>query len=238
MVIDYGDQDSLERLRRRIQNPLPARVVFLLHGIRTAGRWQKLASAELSRAGFVVVPLDYGYFLASQLVRRSARETKVRWLLDEYSNWRRIVGCNRPSIIAHSLGTYLVASALEKYAQVKFDRIILCGAIVRTNFPWKLLIERGQVRSVLNQHGGNDFWANVVQWFVNDAGPSGVRGFDERSTAQLIQRSNPSFKHSDYFYSANFSDTWFHFCGAKIQDYHRLNHNWFSTGDLRLRCSC
>src|SRR5438105_3841065 len=36
----------------------------------------------------------------------------------------------RPSIVAHSLGSYLVGMCMLKYPEVKFDKIILCGSIL------------------------------------------------------------------------------------------------------------
>jgi hypothetical protein len=189
-------------------------MVFSLHGIRTRGKWQKDVVPLLAQAGFTPVPLDYGPFLAFQLLRKRSREKKIDWFRDEYTRQCARLGCDRPSIIAHSLGSYLVAEALEKYASIKIDRAILCGSIVRRQFPWKKLFASGQVRAVLNQYGGNDFWARVVEWVVSDAGQSGLRGFDDQNEF-LDQQTHAKFGHSDYFYDLNYKENWIPFLQGK-----------------------
>jgi hypothetical protein len=68
-----------------------------------------------------------------------------------------------PRIIAHSFGTYLVARALELNPELKFDRVIFCGSIVRRDYPWSRIIAAGQVGRVLNDYGDRDMWADVVE---------------------------------------------------------------------------
>jgi pimeloyl-ACP methyl ester carboxylesterase len=113
-------------------------------------------------------------------------------------------------VIAHSFGTYIVAGALEKYAEVKLDSFVLCGSIVRRDFPWSHLIP-GQVKRVLNDCGGLDIWAKLVAWFIPDAGPSGASGFGDEAGGQVQQRLRPRFRHSDYFYRLNYQQTWIPF---------------------------
>jgi hypothetical protein len=189
-----------------------AREVFSLHGIRTRGTWQKEIVPILSRAGFHPVPLDYGYFMALQLAFFLSRRKQVDWFRDEYVRQCSRVHCERPSIIAHSFGTYLIAAAIEKYPQIHFDRIILTGSIIRPEFPWEEFISRGQVGAILNQHGGHDIWVRIVEWFVADAGPSGGRGFD--SDVGIIQQNHPGFNHGDYFYDLNYISNWIPFLGG------------------------
>jgi hypothetical protein len=154
-----------------------------------------------------VVPLDYGYFLALQLLIPRAREKMVNWFRDEYSRQCDRLKCHRPSIVAHSLGSYLVAQALEKYPEIQIDRAIFCGAIIRRRFPWKTICDRGQITAVLNQFGGRDIWARLVEWMVQDAGQSGLRGF-EHPEGPVFQQRNPEFRHGDYFYDLNFRENW------------------------------
>src|SRR6516165_3859590 len=102
-------------LSKFIGSPIPEvkpKVVFSVHGIKTRGKWQKDVTPLLNQAGFTVVPLDYGYFLALQLLIPSAREKKVDWFREEYIRQCNRLQCSRPSIAAHSLGSYLVAQAL------------------------------------------------------------------------------------------------------------------------------
>jgi pimeloyl-ACP methyl ester carboxylesterase len=187
--------------------PEYSRYVFSLHGIRTRGKWQKEVTPLLS--DFHHIPLDYGHFLALQLLLPWSRSSRIDWFRDEYIRECDRLRCKHPSIIAHSFGTYLIAAAIEKYPQITFERIILSGSIIRANFPWQDFILRGQVGAVLNQYGGQDIWVRIIEWFVPDAGPSGARGFD--SSHGIIQQNHPRFRHSDYFYDLNYTSNWLPF---------------------------
>src|ERR1700761_2580988 len=50
----------------------------------------------------------------------------------------------------------------------------------------------------------------MVQWVVEDAGPSGHSGFTLPATA-LVQQKHPEFEHSDYFFDLNYSRNWIPF---------------------------
>ena len=162
-----------------MQPPVSAErpIVFSLHGIRTRGEWQKaVLTRVLSAAGFDHLALDFGLFRVFRLFRPTVRRRQVDWFRDRYTADMR--GCSSlPSIIAHSFGTYIVAEAMRIYPEVRFNRVIRCGSIVRQDFPWSRLIDTGRVQRVLNECRQRDFWAGIVVWAVGDTGPSGVKGF-------------------------------------------------------------
>ena len=115
-----------------------------------------------------------------------------------------------PSLIAHSFGTYIVGAALEQFAEIRFDRIVLCGSIVRRDYNWGALIESGRVDAVLNDYGGKDLWPKVAEFLISDGGASGTKGFSIPH-ANLYQRYRPVFSHSDYFYPLNYRENWIPF---------------------------
>ena len=212
MALDLFAADGLKRLLALLQSRVqaPSGYVFLLHGIKTRGKWQKDVSPLLSASGLIPVPLDFDNFGAYQLIWPPARKRKLQWLLDEYTRECDRLKCTSPSLVAHSFGSYLAAGLLKKYSRVSFDRVILCGSIVHPDFPWPGIAANGQVTSVLNQYGGEDFWARVVQWVVKDAGPSGHSGFSQPGTV-VEQQRNVQFEHSDYFYDLNYRRNWIPF---------------------------
>ena len=186
-----------------------AGIVISLHGIQTRGAWQKQVNSELQRNGFRHEMFDYGFFWAAQLLVPLLRTHKIdefRKRLDELFLEDKVA----PSVVAHSFGTYIVAGALEKYAELRFDRIIFCGSIVRRDYDWNSLIEAGRVGAVLNEWGGRDIWPKLAQWAVVDAGPSGALGF-QSSCRGFFQRYRPKFGHSDYFYPVNYRQNWIPF---------------------------
>lgn len=193
-------------------------VVVSIHGIRTTGRWQKELTDELVQRGFRHIPLDYGYFPAISLLLPWSRRRKVRWLLEYYDRELSDLA-EPPSVVAHSYGTYLLAEAMLANSLMRFDRIILCGSIVRPDYPWStVLVDRNQARMVLHETGGRDFWAKVVAWAVSDAGSSGVGGFQDRarlpgeSGELLVQEiHHPTHQHSDFFFRQNYRERWIPF---------------------------
>jgi outer membrane protein OmpA-like peptidoglycan-associated protein len=197
------------RTEGRVQQP----VLLSIHGIRTTGRWQKSLTQAAQEAGYLYRPLDYGYFLALSLLLPWARRRKVEWFHRECEDHLRdLAPGQRASIVAHSFGTYLLASALAKYSDLVFDKVILCGSIVRKDYPWTSVIERrGQVRQVLNEAGGKDLWASIVTWVVADAGSSGVDGFEDLAEGKVLQRLHAEHGHSDYFYAGNYKRVWIPF---------------------------
>lgn len=220
---DATNRDWETMFTRRLQNALAfresatGRVVVSVHGIRTRGAWQKEITPILNRSGFVAEPADYGRFNIFQLMLERQRGKKVKWLRDKYPEICRRNGLGEesaryPSVIAHSFGTFLVAHLLEDYSNVRFDRIILYGSIVRCNFPWAKMLATGRVQAVLNEHGGRDIWATCAHLCVPRAGPSGGRrGFDKVNDSRFHQTYHPTLGHSDLLNEGWYEDRWIPF---------------------------
>jgi hypothetical protein len=184
-------------------------LVISLHGIHTRGSWQKELTKTLNEYGFDHVPLDYGFFGVLSLLLASARRKKVDWFRDCYS---QAVGDGPPPcLIAHSFGTYVASEAMRIYPGVRFDRVILCGSIVREDYPWSTVMDGGSATAIMNDYGGTDFWAGVVAWAVRNAGPSGRHGFVDDAGGRMVQRFNPDWRHSDYFFDLNYRKSWISF---------------------------
>lgn len=69
---------------------------------------------------------------------------------------------------------------MQKYPDMRFDKIILCGSILPIDFDWSTLFDRDQVNFVRNEYGLRDFWASGVGSFIRDTGASGKKGFQIR----------------------------------------------------------
>jgi hypothetical protein len=87
-------------------------------------------------------------------------------------------GHSHPSIVAHSLGTLLVARVMARFEGVTFDTIILHGCVVRRRYPW----HRMQLRfeNIFNEIGGIDWVprvAGLLSYTVEDIGTAGANGF-------------------------------------------------------------
>jgi hypothetical protein len=171
------------------------KLIISLHGIRTRGVWQKMLCPYVSERGWKYYPLDYGYFTAPQLMLPWCHDSKVNWFRSEYN---RIVEANsglRPSVIVHSFGSLIVAMALEKFHDIRLDKIVLTGSIIPADFNWRAILKRQQCSAVLNLKGSRDIWPKFARRFVPGAGDSGAAGFAKR--APVEEESYEKFTHSD-----------------------------------------
>lgn len=188
------------------ERPLPP-VIISLHGIRTAGAWQKQLATPIAAAGAIPVALDYGYFSALQLLTRSAREARVRWLRDEVERVRSRFPDRPLSMVAHSFGSYLTAALLEAHPAVSFATVLLAGSIVRNDYPWPALLASYRVGFVANSVGCRDPWPQVAAWCVPGAGDSGRTGFDSSHPA-LYQQYAMQHRHGDHFNAVDVTACW------------------------------
>lgn len=190
--------------------------VILLHGIRTYARWQKELGDALSQRQFAHHTHDFGRFGLRRFAWKASRTRRVEVFYDWYCGIRHSYSGGlksrpdfRPDIIAHSFGTYIVGYGLRKFPDLKFRKIIFCGAILPRDFDWSLPFGRGQVLEVQNDYGVDDVWSRLARRLVGDAGSSGAEGF--LLTSPLIrQRRFEEFRHSDYFRPGHY-DQWIEF---------------------------
>lgn len=186
------------------------KMVFTIHGIRTRGDWQKKLGDMLSENEFVTRSLDFERFNLFQFLYPPSRKKKIDWLLEQYATETKL-GASKPSIVAHSLGSWLVAEVLRAHPEVVFDRIIFCGSIVRQDFPWSKCKERGQYSYVLNDYASKDLPVLIAEYVVSTAGTSGRYGFNDEADGNVHQRRNPGFGHSSVFTEINYRENWIPF---------------------------
>lgn len=167
-------------------------IIISLHGIKTRGAWQKNLASKLN--GMKYYPLDYGNFLAIQLIFPFLRTSKYHWFRKEYN---RIVAENDgaiPSIIAHSFGTLILANAMVKFPDLKFDKIILAGSIVKRNFNFTEKYKSNSYTRLLNIVCKKDRWAKIAS-LICGTGSSGVTNFANEKSIETLEY--PEMGHSD-----------------------------------------
>ncbi|MCC5788386.1 MAG: hypothetical protein JJT75_02035 [Opitutales bacterium] len=175
------------------------KILVSLHGIRTRGEWQKELCPLVSEKGWKYYPLDYGYFSVGKLAIYLTHERKISWFRDKINKISDENPNAYPSIIVHSFGSLILAKALKRYPDLKFDKVILTGSIIPVDYPWENIFNRAQVSCVKNLVGKADFWSKLallLPW--TGAGNSGALGFNE--TAKLHSLENviyEEFNHGD-----------------------------------------
>jgi hypothetical protein len=182
-------------------------VVVTLHGIRTRGEWQKRIAPKIARYGMIPVLLDYGYLNLVQFLNPWTRDKLVKWLRDEISAVRRDYPESPISVVAHSLGTYLVARLLEEESSFTFETVLFSGSIVAREYDWKRLLSTNRVQYVANYIAEKDVWPKLAELVIKGAGRAGTEGFTSEHPA-LFQHAHAKYGHSDYFSPHTFEVLW------------------------------
>lgn len=211
------------------------RLVFSIHGIRTKANWQKLLSRILKKENIAYEPYNYGFYGLFKFLFRPSNESMVNKFYEFYSftiskekyQISLLSNFERPSIIVHSFGSYILGYCLLKNPDVKFDKIILCGSILPSDFDWATILLREQANAILNEYGVEDIWSKIVGKIVPKTGDSGATGFKVQSI-QLLQKRYDYFKHSDYFRGQHISEFWLPFikkqpCRFEIKHGHEFD---------------
>jgi pimeloyl-ACP methyl ester carboxylesterase len=191
------------------------KVVIALHGIRTRGVWQKQLTPVLAKSNLIPYPLDYGRFGIPRFLLSQTRDNVLDWFHREYDQIRKGENVKRPSIIAHSFGTYVLSQLLTRYPEVRFDKVILAGSIIAENFDWEKCIASEQVLQVHNEIGTKDIWPRVVKrirWLIPGGGDSGTNGF---INSQSVLENKCPVGHSGTFFSGRY-DEWVKFLLAPV----------------------
>ena len=171
-------------------------VIFVIHGIRDLGHWtKKIArrvlvaadqynsslSASDSKLEFAIETSTYGYFPMLSFLTPGARQGKVQWLMDKYTEAKSLYPNAAFHYVGHSHGTYLLAKALEDYESVKFENVVFAGSVVRHKYEWETHIPN-RINAVQNFVATGDW---VVAFFpkalemlgFQDLGSAGHDGF-------------------------------------------------------------
>lgn len=180
----------MNRKRNRRSSSARARtylppLLMSIHGIRTRGAWQKTFAAVVSGIGSQGESFDYGRYGLFKFIVPPFNERMV----DKFHDWyvATVKACRevdikrydqRPSAVAHSLGSWILGRALLKYEDVRFDRVILAGSILPRDFDWATVFSRDQVAAVRNECGQKDPWPTWAGRFVARTGTAGVKGFE------------------------------------------------------------
>jgi alpha-beta hydrolase superfamily lysophospholipase len=182
--------------------PEVTRLVFVMHGIRDYGDWtdhvrsaleRELGARDGSAAGLAIVNKKYGYFPMLSFLLYWDRQYNVRKFVDEYTEClARYPNVERIDFVGHSNGTYLLASALQRYRTVKVNRVYFAGSVVPKHYPWRQLLDAGRAEEVVNVVASKDWvvavfpklFEQVADWRgvqptsgLLDLGAAGFRGF-------------------------------------------------------------
>jgi len=180
-------------------------VIFLIHGIRDRARWQALVKRILEEVqGVVVVPIKYGYFDVFRFwLPVLTRGAPIRFTQRQIQIGKNEYRVEKYSVIAHSFGTYTISKVLQQTQDLVLERLVLCGCIIPSDYPWEHL--SGRINNpVINDYGTQDvwpFWARKLSWGYGDTGRYGFGRSD------VMDRAHDK-AHGDYFEEQFIRDFW------------------------------
>lgn len=125
-----------------------------------------------------------GGLVASRFLARRQLDSAVENFVTRFSREAAHIG--RPThVIAHSLGTFLMAIALQRFQGIHLGRVILCGCVLPRDYPWEKFRRAGRlsarVASIRNEVGLRDLVPVLAHWSRLLGGPpfgtAGRKGF-------------------------------------------------------------
>ena len=101
--------------------------------------WQSWIRRNLEDQGFKVELTNYGRLdlLRFLCPGRFFRRQVVDDVHGQIRHTIRLAGGAKCSVIAHSFGTFILASILRDHTDLEFRRIIFCGSVVRHRFRFE-----------------------------------------------------------------------------------------------------
>lgn len=200
--------------------------VITVHGIRAQNKWwEDIQSLELTTQERIKIdPFDFGYFGFLKFIRDSQREKIVDEFCDFYSS-NFTDSTIKPSVIAHSFGTFVVYQAMKRYNSIKFDNVIFCGSILHSNTNFRELLKNKQFSHLINDFGEREWFLRFTRCLSNQCGKGGNIGFKNIPRIHMKQISNRQkySRHSDYFLPIQMKENWIKpiISSRKINDYNR-----------------
>jgi len=207
-------------------------ILVSIHGLLSDAEWNKEIAPIASNQDWIFAPYIYKTNNPDLLFRPDKRNL----VIDDFRSWiyelqERFEG--RISIIAHSFGTFIIASYLDgfdyekEYPPVVFNSIILTGSILNTDFDWEKY--RGKsIGCVYNMIAPNDEYVKYMpetdlKKYIGMSdifGIAGKVGFNT-TTPILTQSKNKIFNHSNTIKRDIIESKWMPFLNANTNSYER-----------------
>ncbi len=190
-------------------------LVLSVHEAATAGRDQNTLADALTQSRIDHAAYDIGRFDHTQLTKPDFSQEKIDGFYDFYSDSLADKAMDislpdymtRPSVIAHGAAAYVVGHAMQRFPDIRFDKIVLCGSLLSADFDWSTLFHRDQVNLVYNEYGPKDVQTTATTGDVDRTALSGVSGFHAMSSV-ILQKRFEQFDHRNYFHKRHIEAHW------------------------------
>ncbi len=179
-----------------------------IHGWNSDRAWQLSLTGPINSLGYKFLPYDYGRKILKILPFQISQDVKRfrDWYFIQTDNKLYKIDIShpfkRPSIIAHSLGSWILAKALIKYPEIKFDKVFLFGSIIPASFDWYKLILGDQINSVIYEKCEGDkvmFFSGLI---TGKRSTCTKDGFVQKSSF-IHEERREHFQHGSFDYAAH-----------------------------------
>jgi len=190
--------------------------IICIHGIRRQEKWfetlkKYLKENEKPNLEYCIEVFENKYWSVFRLIVPWLRIKTIKEFQNFYVNIRNKYE-EIPDLVCHSFGSYIFFKNIQKYREIKFDKVIMVGSILDTNLEWDEFFKNKQINKMLHEYGKKD---RIVKFskFLEDGGNSGEIGFKNirkgsRVDKKLAQKELKKFEHSDYFYPLHIQESW------------------------------
>jgi hypothetical protein len=186
---------------------LPQRkhIVVLLHGMNTNAEWQEaLADSIRNSTNIEPIVVGYGNFHPVKFfLPVFFRPGRIKKVMEDMRGIRKRHPDADISIVAHSFGTYILSKILTTAIDLKLHRILLCGAIVDTDYDWSTVEPRISA-PVINDIGRWDYYPSLAKSWSWGYGDSGCIGFQ----SSLVRDRHFEYGHSDFLNVKHMREYW------------------------------
>jgi GNAT superfamily N-acetyltransferase len=187
--------------------------IITIHGIRTKTLPFLFLdeSPALTARGAQIEHFEYGYMSLNRFLNPYARKHVLRKFLEFYDE--KVGFKERPSIVCHSFGTWILTEAIRMYPEIRFERAIMFGSILSPDLDLSLFFSKNQLMELLHEVGRRD-WVVPLSKFAlgKHAGKSGKLGFEDitpKYRPRIRQEFYDKFSHSDAaFLKHHIEQTW------------------------------
>jgi hypothetical protein len=175
-------------------------LIFVMHGIRDESNWPSDIKRAIEKKigeeaeAVKVIPPQYRRLTMLPFLLYWDKQENVRWFMDQYTEAiATYPNLQYVDFIGHSNGTYILASALQKYSVLRVRNVFFAGSVAPIQYNWKRVVQNGQVTGKVWNICADFDWVvailpqlfqQLTDWMkmeqpegLFDIGSAGFRGF-------------------------------------------------------------
>ncbi|MBC2853537.1 response regulator [Cetobacterium sp. 2G large] len=200
-------KERLILLKRSSEQKKKKVALFAIHGINTRGTWKNDLATVISenRPDIACYLWDYGDFKL-KIFNYLERKKVVENFAEFYD--RILYGKDYEKVyaVAHSFGTYILFKSLERFEQVRFEKIIFMGSPLKENTNWEKKGANKKFKKLYFYKFGSDWVLKNFSRFAG-LGKSGYKGF-KKTPSNIEYIDLPGAEHSDGFSKITMKKEW------------------------------